>query len=161
MRQQRNGIARCKVLARLLIVLLVETTKQLLKHRSHPNIGHGRKHNTIGIFHLLVRQIDTRIRNLFNNGQKSIVIRQFTRFAVVLEVFQHIAHILTEAVEIFYKIVIKDIVIVRSLRFQPVERPFAGIEIAQPRDVFQHAFVKVVQSTFLDFLFHSLLGGLK
>ena len=114
-RQQRNGIAGREVFARFLVVLLVEATQQLLKHGAHANVGHGGQHDAIGVFHLLVRQVDARVGDFLDDGQESVVVGQFARLVVILEVLQNIAHILAEAVKVFDEIVVKDVVVVRSL----------------------------------------------
>ena len=161
MRQQRDGISGREVFARLFVILLVEAAQQLLKNGAHADVGHSGKDDAIGVFSFFVGKVDARVGNLLNDGQQAVVVSQLAGFIVVFEVLQHIAHILTEAVEVFDKVVVKDVVVVRSLRFQSVQCPFAGVEITQSSDVFQHAFIQIIQAAFLNFLFHFFLGRLK
>ena len=157
--QQRDGIARGEVLARLLVVLLVEAAQQFLKYRAHVDVGQGGQRETVGVARLLVGEVDVRVGDFLNHREQAVVVGELAGFGVILKIPQHVAHILAVAVEVFDEVVVEQVVVVGGLRLQPIERPFAGVEIAEAGDVLQHALVDVVDSGLLYLFLHLLLGG--
>ena len=162
MGQQGDGVTRREVFSRFLVVFFIESAKEFLEDGAHSDIGEGGYLQAVGTDDFLIREVDAGIGDTLDDGKEAVVIGKFAGLGVVVEVLQNVPDILTIAVEVFGKIVVQEVVIVCSLGFQAVERPLAGVEIAEACDVLDGIFVQDLQlHLFLgfDFLVHFFLGG--
>ena len=160
--QQGDDITGSKVFSRFLVVFFIETPEKFFEDGAHPDIGKGGYLQTVGTDDFFIREIDAGIGDTFYDGKKAVVIGQLAGLGVVVEVLQNVTDILAVAIEVFGKIVVQEVVIVGGLGFQAVERPLAGVEIAEARDVLDGIFVQDLQLHFFlgfDFLIHFFLGG--
>ena len=86
---QPHRIARCPVLTRFLVVLLVEAAHQLLEHRAHGVVVERRR-----------AEIHLRIEKLADQGAEGIRARQSGDMVPELEVLQYILHVVAEAFKV-------------------------------------------------------------
>ena len=135
----------------LLVVLFVELTQEFFEHRTHAVIRQCRQYQAIGVALVLICQIDAGVGNAFYHRQQAVVVCQLTGLGVVLKVFQHVAHVLAIAVQILHEVVIEQVIVVGSTRLQAIQRPAAGVEVAELCNVLQGIFVNVFKAHFLLF----------
>ena len=100
------------MLSCLLVVLFIEPAQQLFEHRSHAVIGKGWQDEAVGVFLVLVGQIDARVGDALYYRQQPVIICQLAHLGVILEVLQHVAHIIAIAVQIFDEVVVQQVVVV-------------------------------------------------
>ena len=103
------------MLSCLLVVLFVESTEKFLEECSHLVVGYWRKRQTVWVVGRAVGEVDVRVGDALDDGQETLVVSKFLCLVVVVEVLQHVFHIIAESVEIFHKVVIQDVLIVSSL----------------------------------------------
>ena len=127
-------------------------------------IGKSWEHQSVGVFLVFISEVDSWVCYSFDNREQAIIISQLTGFIVIIEVLQHIAHILAIAIQILCEVVVEQIVIIRSLRLQTIQRPTAGVEIAEIGDILQSILVYFFEThllLFLQFLLHSIFCRLQ
>ena len=113
--QERNCITGSKVFPRFFVILFVELAEKFFENCTHADIGQCRQSKAVGIRCFLVGQVDASVGYALNDGEQSIVVGQFPRLAVILKIFEHIANVVAVAVQIFDKVIVKDIVVVGRL----------------------------------------------
>ena len=99
----------------LLVVLLIKSTEKFLEESSHLVIGDRRQWKSVGVIGGPVGEVDVRVGDALDDREQTLVVGKFLRLVVVVEVLQHVFHIIAESVEIFHKVVIQDALIVSSL----------------------------------------------
>ena len=104
--QKSDGITRCKVFSRLLIVFFIKPAKKLFEHSTHAMIGESWEHQSVGVFLVFISEVDSWVCYSFDNREQAIIISQLTGFIVIIEVLQHIAHILAITVQILCKVIV-------------------------------------------------------
>ncbi len=76
LRHQFDGIARCPVLAGLLVVRFVEAADQLFENRPHRMVVEaGVFHGAIAVQHWLGAEIDGRVEKLLDQGAENVGFR--------------------------------------------------------------------------------------
>ena len=164
MGQQGYGVTRGEVFSRFLVVFFIETAEEFLEDGAHADVGEGGYLQAVRALDIFIGEIDAGVGDALDDGQQAVVIGQFLGLGEIIEVFQNVPDILAVAVEIFGKIVVQEIVVVGGLGFQAVQRPLAGIEIAEAGDVLYGILVQDFQLHFLlgfHFLVHFFFRGLQ
>ena len=156
--QKSDGITRCEVFSRLLIVFFIKPAKKLLEHSAHAMIGKRWQYQPVGVFLVLISEVDSWICHTLDDREQAIIISQLTGFVVIIEVFQHVAHILAIAIQILREVIVEQIIIIRSLRLQTVQRPTTGVEIAEIGDILQSILIDFFETHFLLLLQFLLYG---
>ena len=160
--QQGYSIAGCEVFSRLLVVLFIEAAEEFLEDGAHADIGKSRYPEAIGVEGVFIGKVDAGICDALDNGQKAVVVGQLLGFVVVVKVPEHVADVLTVAVEVFYEVIVEEVVIVGGLGLQAIQRPLAGVEVAEAGDILDCILIQGAQLhllLLLDFFVHLVLGG--
>ena len=101
LRHQPHGIPRGPVLARLLVVLLVEAADQLLEDRAHAVVVEaGVPHRAVGVLHRGRAEIDVGRGELLDQRAQRVGLGEPLDLVAELEVLQDVLHVGREAVEI-------------------------------------------------------------
>ena len=101
LRHQPHGVARRPVLARLLVVLLVEAADQLLEDRAHAVVVEaGMPDRAVGVLHRGGAEVDVGRGELFDQRAQGVGLREARDLVAELEVLQDVLHVRGEAVEV-------------------------------------------------------------
>ena len=101
LRHQPHGVARRPVLARLLVVLLVEAADQLLEDRAHAVVVEaGMPDRAVGVLDRGGAQVDVGRGELLDQRAESVGLREARHLVAKLEVLQDVLHVRGEAVEV-------------------------------------------------------------
>ena len=99
-RHQPHGVARRPVLARLLVVLLVEAPDQLLEYRAHAVVVEpGMPDRAVGVLHRGGTQVDVGRGELLDQRAQRVGLRQPRDLVAELEVVEDVLHVGGEPVE--------------------------------------------------------------
>ena len=101
LRHQPDRIARGPVLARLLVVLLVEATHQLLEDCTHAMVVEaGMLNRAVAVMHRSEPQVDVRRGELLDQGAQDVGAGQARDLVAELEVVEYVLHVRREPVEV-------------------------------------------------------------
>ena len=101
LRHELHGVARRPVLARLLVVLLVEAPDQLLEHRAHAVVVEaGVLHRAVAVQHGVGAQVDVRREELLDQRAERVGLGEPRDLVAELEVLEDVLDVRREAVEI-------------------------------------------------------------
>ena len=101
LRHQLHGVARRPVLARLLVVLLVEAADQLLEDRAHRVVVEaGVLDRAVAVQHRLRAQVDVRREELLDQRAERVGLREARDLVAELEVLEDVLDVRREAVEV-------------------------------------------------------------
>ena len=101
LRHQPHGVARRPVLARLLVVLLVEAADQLLEDRAHAVVVEaGMPDRAVGVLHRGRAEVDVGRGELLDQRAQGVGLREARDLVAELEVLQNVLHVRGEAVEV-------------------------------------------------------------
>lgn len=96
-----HHVARGEVLARLFVVVFVETADQLLEHRAHAVVVQRRQLDAaVGILHRQRRKIDLRVEEVFNQVTENMGIHQLLDLVAEVELAEDLLHVGRETVQI-------------------------------------------------------------
>ena len=102
---QPHGVAGGPVLARLLVVLLVEAAHQLLKDGAHGVVVQaGVLDRAVAVQHRLGAEVDGGVEELFDQRAQRIGLGQPRDLVAELEVLEDILHVGRKAVEVGFKV---------------------------------------------------------
>ena len=127
MGHQLDHLAGRKMLARLFVVLFVETADQLFEDIAHPQIAQRRELAPFGVDLLFVGEVDIGGSELFEHLQQYIFFRHVPYLRTKLELFDDLLHIGAEAVEIVHEVGFEKLAGVGSRIVEALKRPFARI----------------------------------
>ena len=100
-RHQPHGVARRPVLARLLVVLLVEAADQLLEDRAHPVVVEaGRPDRAVSVLYRGGAEVDVRRGELLDERTQGVGLREPRDLVTELEVLENVLYVGREAVEV-------------------------------------------------------------
>ena len=101
LRHQPHGVARRPVLARLLVVLLVEAPDQFLEDRAHPVVVEaGMSDGAVGVLDRGGAQVDVGRGELLDQRAEGVGLREPGNLVAELEVLEDVLHVRGEAVEV-------------------------------------------------------------
>ncbi len=101
LRHQLHGVTRRPVLARLLVVLLVEAADELLEDRAHRVVVEaGMLHRAVAVQHGVGAQVDVRREELLDQRAERVRFREARDLVAELEALEDVLHVGGEAIEI-------------------------------------------------------------
>ena len=101
LRHQPDGVARRPVLARLLVVLLVEAAHQLLEDRAHAVVVEaGMLDRAVSVAHRVGAQVDIGRGELLDQRAQGVGAGQTRDLVAELEVFEDVLHVGREPVQV-------------------------------------------------------------
>ena len=101
LRHQPHGVARRPVLARLLVVLLVEAADQLLEDRAHPVVVEaGIPDRAVSVLHRGGAEVDVRRGELLDERTQGVGLREPRDLVAELKVLENVLYVGREAVEV-------------------------------------------------------------
>ncbi len=102
---QAHHVARGKVLACLLVVLLAEAPDQLLEDRTHPVVVEARKpYGAVAVQHGLRAQVDAAVQELLYQVTEGVRLDQGRYLVTELELVEDLLHVLREAVQVGFEV---------------------------------------------------------
>ena len=100
LRHQPHGVARGPVLARLLVVLLVEAAHQLLEDRAHAVVVEAEvAHAAVGVHHRVGAQVDVGRGELLDQRAERVGLGEARDLVAELEAVEDVLHVGRETVE--------------------------------------------------------------
>ena len=105
LRHERHGVARGEVLARLLVVLLVEAPDQLLEDRAHAVVVEpGMPDRAVGVDHRIRTQVDFGRGELLDQRAQGVGLGEARDLVAELEVLEDVLDAGGEAVEVVLEV---------------------------------------------------------
>ena len=105
LRHERHGVARGEVLARLLVVLLVEAPDQLLEDRAHAVVVEpGMPDRAVGVEHRIRTQVDFGRGELLDQRAQGVGLGEARDLVAELEVLEDVLDAGGEAVEVVLEV---------------------------------------------------------